>query len=169
MDVTEFSSRYSVRILTLDDVEMVYALCLGNPQYYVYCPPDVSHESIIADMGALPPGVDKEDKYYTGFFDDTRLVAVMDMIDHYHEPDEAYIGFFMVAREEQRKGIGSAIVAELCEYLAAQGYRSVGLGWMNGNAQAEHFWKKNGFVVTGASGNVVTAIKVLDQRTGDLQ
>lgn len=46
-------------------------------------------------------------------------------------------------------GIGSAIIDELCSYLAEIGFERVWLGWVKGNPQAEHFWHKNGFTETG--------------------
>ena len=50
----------------------------------------------------------------------------------------------------QGKGVGTGIITELCEKLSQWGYLYVKLGWVKGNPQAEHFWKKNGFVETGA-------------------
>ena len=53
--------------------------------------------------------------------------------------------------EAQNKGLGSFIISELCKVMTGMGMRAVRLGWVKGNPQAEHFWKKNGFVETGAT------------------
>lgn len=101
-------------------------------------------------MNALPPRKTAADKYYLGYFEKTkRLVAVMDFIDHYPDEKTAFIGFYMVERAEQGKGIGSAIVKELFDYLADLGYQNVRLGYVDGNKQSEMFWKKNQFADTG--------------------
>lgn len=146
MDVSNFSSRFTVRPLTEADVDAVCALCAGNPLYYQFCPPPVTRETVLGDMEALPPGKTKEDKYYVGFFDRDRLVAVMDFIHGTPKSDIAFIGFFMTDASTQGQGLGTAIIDELTVCLAERKYASIRLGWIRGNPQSEHFWRKNGFV-----------------------
>ena len=144
-DIAAFSEKYAVRPLTEDDIEAVFALCRGNPQYYEYCPPAVTRDSIRRDMQILPPGKGPEDKYFLGLFDGKDLAAVMDMIDGYPDPGTAYLGFFMVAAPYQHRGIGSAVIAGLCKALERQGFREIRLCRIKGNPQPEAFWHKNGF------------------------
>ena len=49
----------------------------------------------------------------------------------------------------QGKGAGSGIIRDLCACLPEEEIRAIRLGWVQGNPQAEHFWKKNGFLETG--------------------
>lgn len=166
MDVSSFSSTFTVRPLTAADVDRVYALCAGNPLYYHWCPPAVTRAGILEDLQALPPGKTLADKYYVGYFRGETLIAVMDFIHGYPEPNIAFIGFFMTDASTQGKGLGSAIIGALSRYLTGQGYASIRLGWVRGNPQAEHFWRKNGFVPIGASRynpayQVVVAEKIL--------
>ena len=51
----------------------------------------------------------------------------MDLLNGYPQESIAYIGFFMTDRLIQKKGIGTAIVAEVCEYLKSSGFYSVQL------------------------------------------
>lgn len=148
-EIREFSGSYEVRRLTEADVPEMLALCKGNPQYYRYCPPAVSKETLLADLQALPPRKTPDDKYYVGYYKEGRLIALLDLIDAFPNDETAFIGFFMVRSEVSRAGIGSRIVSELCEYLTDCGIRAVRLGWVEGNPQAEAFWKKNGFAETG--------------------
>lgn len=111
----------------------------------------MSEQSIRDDMNALPPGKTVSDKYYVGYYDGERLIAVMDMIMAFPEKTTSFIGFFMTDIEAQNKGLGSFIISELCKVMTGMGMRAVRLGWVKGNPQAEHFWKKNGFVETGAT------------------
>ena len=143
------SGMYEARKLEEKDVEAVLQLCEGNPQYYQHCPPMVSAESIRADMQALPPGKEPEDKYYMGFFEGEKLVAVLDLILGYPDEETAFIGFFMVHKAWQGKGVGSRLVEIICNGLK-QHFSYVRLGYVDGNGQSEHFWKKNGFHPTGA-------------------
>lgn len=149
MDFRKFSGQYLVRRLTEEDVPAICGLCRGNPQYYRHCPPFVTEESIREDMRALPPKKTLEDKYYLGYFDQDRLIAVMDFIFRCPREDMSFLGFFMLESSVQGKGTGSGIIGELCDYLPRVGCTAIRLGWVAGNKQAEHFWKKNGFQETG--------------------
>lgn len=149
IDIRKISSRYGVRKLTEEDVDRVYELALGNPMYYRYCPPFVTRDSILKDMKALPSRARAEDKYYIGFFKGERLAAVMDLILSCPNPRTAFIGFFMVSKEEQGKGTGSEIVNECFRYLQDRGFCFIRLGFAMGNPQSEAFWRKNGFEDTG--------------------
>lgn len=149
MDVSLLSNQYFVRMMDESDVEKIYELCQKNSLYYHYCPPSVSKESIIFDMNALPPNKDIQDKYYVGYYDGEKLIAVMDLIMNFPDETTAFIGFFMTDVAIQNRGIGSGIIADLCVYLSQIGISKVRLGWVKDNSQAECFWRKNQFVETG--------------------
>ena len=149
MKTDHLSNKYTVRKLTEADCPAIYELCRKNPLYYRHCPPFVTEEGILRDMKALPPGKTMKDKFYIGFYDNNALTAVMDLIRGFPDKTTAFIGFFMVDISCQRHGVGSAIIDELCKALPEEGMSAVRLGWVKGNPQAEHFWKKNGFSETG--------------------
>ena len=141
------SRRYEVRRMGESDADAILELCRGNPQFYRYCGAEPSREQVLNDLTILPPGTDRTAKHYVGFYDKGALIAVMDLIDGYPEPGNAYIGFFMMDGRRQGRGIGSAIIAEAAAYLKDAGMRSIQLGIDKGNPQSTHFWKKNGFHV----------------------
>lgn len=147
--ITKLTSKYSARRLTDADAAIIYELCIGNTQFYKYSwnIKPLTIELIKDDLKAIPPGKGLSDKYYVGFFDGEKLVAVLDLIDGYPEDDIAYIGFFMLAKEYQGRGLGSALIAELCDYLKSVGFKRARLGIDKENPQSNHFWKKNGFTV----------------------
>ena len=115
--------------------------------YYQYCGAETSKDQVLNDLHITPPGVDIADKYYVGFFNGEEMVAVLDLIDGYPEPDIGYIGFFMMNVALQGKQIGSAIIQDVCSYLKQIGKTVIRLGITKDNPQANHFWKKNGFTV----------------------
>lgn len=117
-----------------------------------------SKDLIIHDLHITPPGIDMSDKYYIGFFDGERHIAVMDIIDGYPEGDMAFIGFFMVDAAYQGRQIGSGIIQDTCAYLKQIGKTVISLSIDKGNPQSTHFWKKNGFIV----------IKEVEQNGGTL-
>lgn len=145
LNVNEFSKHYQVKKLNNKDVDDIYNLCLSNPLYYEYCPPMVSKESVLEDLVALPPGVTLNEKYYVGFYENGKMVAVMDLIDGYPKEKIAFIGFFMTDASVHNTGVGSAIISDVSTYFERMNYSAIRLAWVKGNPQAEHFWKKNGF------------------------
>ena len=147
IDIKKFSNRYDVRKLQYDDVELIYSFCKSNTQYYEYCGKEPSIELIERDLEITPPGLPIEQKYYIGFFDGDKLVAVMDLEDGYPEDHYAYIGFFMMEHELQGKGIGTQIISEVFEYLRELGFQKCMLGIDKDNPQSNHFWRKNGFEI----------------------
>ena len=100
-------------------------------------------------MHATPPGIGLPDKYFIGFCQEETLIAVMDLIEGYPKPDTAFIGFFMMNKSFQGKGIGTAIIQDTAAYLKTAGKRAIRLAIYQQNPQATHFWKKNGFLVIG--------------------
>ena len=162
--IQNFSDKYAVRVLSENDIPAVLTLCEKNKLYYQYCPPFVSEESIRDDMKALPPGKGKQDKFYIGFYDNEDLVAVMDLIMEFPDDKTIFIGFFMTDVSVQNKGVGSGIITELCDKLRQRGYLYVKLGWVKGNPQAEYFWKKNGFIETGAENTTKDYTVTIAQR-----
>ncbi len=149
LDITKLSNKYDIRFLTDADIDMIYGLAVGNPLFYRFCPPFVTKESIADDMRALPPNKSHEDKYYIGFFNRTKLVAIMDLIVGFPNPSTAFIGLFMVDKSEQGMGTGTSIISECTVYIRAMGYSNICLGYVKGNPQSKSFWEKNGFVKTG--------------------
>lgn len=149
MDIQSLSSKYTVRRLVTSDTEIILKLNESNPLYFKYCPSAISRPMIRHDMTVVPPQKTKDDKYYVGFFDGDKLVAMMDLITKYPDDITAWIGFFMVDAQYAGKGLGTALIKEILSALSSEGFKQVELAVAKGNPQSEHFWKKNGFFKTG--------------------
>ncbi len=165
MDVTKLSTKYKVCRLTEKDIDCVLELCMGNPLFYQYCPPAPTKESIAKDMAALPPRTKIKDKYYLGIYDEDKLIAVLDLILNYPNENTAFIGFFMVSSERQKKGMGTTLIKDMIACLQMNGYEFIRLGYVKGNPQAKAFWLKNGFAETGVEINTEDYTIVVLQRT----
>ena len=165
IDISKLSKRYSVRVLEESDVETLARICKQNTVFYEYTEARPTKENILSDMKATPPGITMDDKYYFGFFDDRELIAIMDLIDGYPKAEIAYIGFFMMNPQYQGKQTGTAIIAEVIDYLQSTGKTSVRLAIDKGNPQSNHFWKKNGFriikEIVREDGTILYAVKHL--------
>ena len=149
MDLQQLSASYAVRRPTEADIPAILALQSGNPQFFRYHPPLPSEGSVREDLSALPPGKTAADKYYVGFFSGGQLIAVLDLILGCPDAQTAYIGFFMTAAAVQKKGVGSAIVADIRACCKRLGFARLRLAIDEGNPQSEAFWTKNGFRKTG--------------------
>lgn len=158
------SSHYKVRKLTVKDVDQIYKLSSGNPIFYQYCPPFVTRESILQDLEALPPGVTRDSKYYVGFWESEKLVAILDLILRYPDQETAFVGLFMMDQSKQGRGIGSNIISEICSCLHREGYTCVRLAYVKGNGQSKMFWLKNQFEPTGEEYSNETYTAVVLQR-----
>ena len=147
IQIEKLSDSYTIRRLTDADVPLLYAWMLRNDQYFRYCGGSTTPERVRQDLTLCPPGTTPAQKHYVGFFDEDTLVAVMDLIDGYPDADTAFIGFFMMNKDLQGQGTGTAIVRDVLAALRALGYPAVRLGIDKENPQSNHFWRKNGFTV----------------------
>ena len=147
LDISRLSARYDARRLDDAHADEILALCRGNAQFYEYCQAEPTREQVLNDLRIAPPGIGPADKYYVGFYRSEALVAVMDLIDGYPDPQTAFIGFFMMNAKYQGQGIGSAVVGEAAAHLKSIGIQTIRLAIDKGNPQSTHFWRKNGFRV----------------------
>lgn len=149
LNIKELSNQYGVRVLNEKDVQIIENLQSGHPLYYEFCPPFPSAQSILNDMKTLPPAKELIDKYYLGFFENDKLVAVIDLIAEYPNKETMFIGFFMVDKEYCNQGIGRNIIENCLQEFKRQGFTFVRLGYMKENMQSKAFWRKCQFENTG--------------------
>lgn len=147
LDITKFSRTYSVRRMRESDADTILAISESNPQYYQYCGKSPSKEEILNDLRITPLNISADAKYYVGFYDHETLIAVMDLIEGYPNPDCLFIGFFMLNHNFQGRQIGTGMIGELLQYAKEIGFSTVRLGIDKGNPQSTYFWEKNGFRV----------------------
>ena len=147
IDISKISGLYDIRRLDDSDAESILSFCQKNTQFYEYCKAEPTREQVLNDLHITPPDIDLSDKYYIGFYRNKTLIAVMDLIDGYPEPEIAFIGFFMMNKDLQGQGIGTAIIQETASYLKITGKTAIRLAIDKGNPQSTHFWNKNGFIV----------------------
>lgn len=153
IEISTLSSRFQVRKLTEEDLEQVLALYQTNPLYFEYFPPRPSLESLVNDLLDCPPEKNLSDKYFLGFWEKDRLVAVLDLIDAYPTDEVAYVGLFIVDKSYQGRGLGSAIIKEVIANLPSH-LITIRLGYVSRNPQSKAFWLKNSFESTRETKNL---------------
>lgn len=162
-----------VRELSVTDASVMAELYRGNPQYFEHTGEQPTEALARRDLTDLPDGFDPEKKRMYGFFRGGRLVALIDLLFGYPDDSCAYIGLFMVAREEQGRGIGSAIVTRVLGRLRRDGFHRVRLAYIEANSQSRGFWEHCGFKATGDTGTfnggrIIAAQKELKMTIDDL-
>lgn len=145
LPLQKLAGRYAVRELTRADVPEMLRVARSNPLFYQYMQPDPTEENLAADLVALPPRRTLADKHFFGWFDGTRLVAMMDLISRHPQPEMAFIGWFIVDAAEQGHGLGRQLISDVLAMLKTEGVSEVRLGRIAGNPQSEHFWQVCGF------------------------
>ena len=139
------STAHQVRRITQADISDVYALCKSNQKYYQYTNAAPTVESLTEIITRVPEGAGTNDKHFVGFYDGDRLVSVLELITGYPDKNDAFIGWFMVAGQLQRRGIGSQIFADVRAAMAGQGYDFLSLFCEKENKEAVAFWQSQGF------------------------
>ncbi len=151
-DPSILSTQYRVKTIDEDDIQDVYNLCKENRRYYRYLHERPSKQNLTEVITKLPDGTGMEDKHFVGFYDtEGHLVALLDLITGYKEPDDAFVGWFIVDAKMQGQGIGSQLFADIRAALSGLGYDKLRLGCIEGNVEAERFWQNMGFSFNGAS------------------
>ena len=139
----------------------------ANPEYFLAINgapprPDEARE----EMHAMPPpewplGA----KWVLGFEDASGdLVAMADILQDLFAPGIWHIGLFIVATALHGRGEGAAIYAQLEAWMRSEGAAYVRLGVVIGNARAERFWERMGYVEVRRRDSVDTGGRVNDLR-----
>lgn len=145
INVDSLSTEHQVRRITESDISDVYALCKSNQKYYEYMNAAPTIESLTQIISRVPEGAGTENKLFVGFYDNERLVSVLELIVGYPEDNDAFIGWFMVDGNLQNQGIGSQIFADVRASMTSQGYDYLSLYCEKENAEAIAFWRSQGF------------------------
>ena len=147
IDVASFSSEYEAKRIKEGDIADVYNLYRSNIRYYRSNHERPSKKALTRVISEIPEGADVSNKYFVGFYDHDDLIAILDLITGYPNKDDAFIGWFMVKEELQRRGIGSQIIADVRASLKGQGINNISLKCNKDSVDAINFWKNQGFVV----------------------
>ena len=143
------SAQYQVRRIAERDLSELLKLAQENPTYYEYLHEQPRLETLREDLTRLPPRTTPEDKYFLGFYQGGRLCAALDLIARYPNPETAFIGWFILRKDLQGRGVGTELVNDLLAFLKEQGFLYVRLGYVKGNPESRAFWVKNRFTPTG--------------------
>lgn len=155
MNLMNLTSNYHIKRIKQqnfnNESNQIFSLCASNPKYYEYTHETLSLQNLKDDLLALPPKKTEEDKYFIGFYNDEKLIAILDLIQDYPKEEIAYIGLFMTHKSLQGTGLGTEILRSIESFLVHENYKTIQLGVVHENLEAKYFWEKNGFTQSGES------------------
>ena len=140
---------YNIRKIDDKTIDDVFRLCSNNTFYYECLQENVSMRGVQNIINEFPPDCTTKNKIFAGIYKDCQLVAIIDLIDAYPNKTTVFIGLFMVARNLQGSGVGSAIINNLTNFLKVNNYKCCRIGVVEKNLPAIKFWSKLGFEFTG--------------------
>lgn len=137
---------YSICKISEEHIGDVMGLMKSNEYFYsVTQKHDVCREDCIADLTAVPPGIDLSKKTYVALYEKNRCIAVLDFIEGFPEENIGYLGLFMLDKEVQGKGVGKDIFSKLFEVSTKKGFEIIELACYETNKKGLSFWSKMGF------------------------
>jgi len=96
----------------------------------------------------VPDGFGMEGKNFVGLWKDGKPIAVLDFLVGYPNPDCVWVGLLLVHGSLKGKSIGTGIINAVTQTV---GMKDIMLGVIATNTRGIDFWRKLGFIQTGAS------------------
>jgi GNAT superfamily N-acetyltransferase len=147
---TLFSIRgYRAIELSVDDVPMVQSFLESNPEYFHIAEgaPPTSNQAKEEFESELPQGWTYTKKWSIGIVrEDGVIEAFATLVSDLFAPGVWHIGLFLLSTANHGYGLATQIYEGLESWLRAAGAKWVRLGVIEGNARAERFWERNGYL-----------------------
>ena len=142
-------SNYKIVRIDENMLDDVLSLCKKNIVYYEkYLQEPATLEDVKSIITELPPNTDKKQKYALGIYENSELIAILDIVLGYPEKQTAFIGLFMVDTQKQNKGVGTLIISNVLQAFKNLNFQKCSLGVITKNQPAIKFWQKHKFNLT---------------------
>ena len=123
--------------------------------------PPAPHEAHDEIHGALPEGWPFTKKWIIGFLDERdSLIAMANVVSDLLAPTVWHVGLFMVATGLHGRGVAHLLYDALEDWIRGLGAQWMRLGVVQGNARAERFWERHGFVDVRQRAGVEMGVRV---------
>lgn len=140
---------WRIAVLDESDAARVQAFYDANPAYFV----SVSGEPALPTDGLddlrqlAPADWAWTGRWYLGYFDTgSRLATVADVTSDLLAAGVWHLGLFIVETARHGRGDAQTLYRALEDWARANGARWMRLGVVQGNARAEAFWARQGYV-----------------------
>jgi len=139
----------------------------ANPEYFLAVNGEPAREGEAAEeLASLPPAEMPYTRVWNVEFtgDDGETTAMANLVSDLLAPSVWHIGLFIVATKLHGSGVAREMHEQLEAWARASGARWLRLGVVAGNARAERFWEKLGYVETRRRTGVPMGRKTNDLR-----
>ena len=143
------SADLAARELLAHEVPRLQSLFDANPAFSmrVNARPFAPDEAQEEFDSYPPPGLGYTRRYFLGLFDRTgELAGLAVVFADFCAPAVWHVSFFLLAESLHGRGVGARAWRALEAWMVGAGARWVRLGVVVGNAPAERFWERAGFV-----------------------
>ena len=157
-DLPPVDARWRFRVLGQDDATELQRFFDANPEYFLSvdgeppAPDAAAHELV----DVPPAGMPYREMVLLGFTDgdDRRsaLVGMATVVGGFISEHVWHIGLFIVATSLHGSGAAQAIYRALERWMGERGAQWIRLGVVAGNARAERFWERSGYLETRRRG-----------------
>jgi GNAT superfamily N-acetyltransferase len=131
------------------DVPQLQRFFDDNPEYFLTITgePPTPREADEEINDALPDGWPHTKKWALGFIDErATAIGTASVVSDLLAPGVWHIGLFMIATRLRGTGVAALLCDGLDAWMHAEGARWLRLGVVRGNARAERFWERRGYV-----------------------
>ena len=153
--------------LAEDELPRLQRFLEANPEYYlaVNGSPPGPEEARGEFAPALPDGWRFDRHWLIGFEDEHgTLVGMANVTEGMLAEHVWHVGLFIVATALHGRGIAMKLHSALEEWMRERGARWTRLGVVVGNARAERFWEKAGYVEMRRREGIAMGARVNDLR-----
>jgi ribosomal protein S18 acetylase RimI-like enzyme len=136
LDTTDVAEVQALHVRCADFVEAT----TGRP------PRDDEGEHVFVDA---PAGKGAADKQVLGVTREGALIGVVELLIGHPGPTDWYVGLLLLSPEARGAGVGTTVVRDVVEHVAAAGGRALHLIVREDNPRAVGFWQRQGFALVG--------------------
>lgn len=152
--------RYLGEICELEAADTFYNQVCGHEK--------TTEASVKEDVLGRPEGFPEDQKYFLCFYQEGKLMAILDYLEgyRYQDPDQegcAWIGLLQIRKELQNTGIGQEIMFELVESAKDDGFKRIQLAVIKENKPGQNFWEKEGFEKIADSDNGKWKLNIMEK------
>ena len=118
----------------------------------------IDEKGVFGAIAQLVDGFNPADKYLAAICQKDKVAAAVDLLANLPAEGQLYLSFLVVNNDFKGKGIGTAIADGIVVAAKMVGFTKISLGSFEDTAG---FWRKQGFVQTGSSGDFLAFYKEL--------
>jgi ribosomal protein S18 acetylase RimI-like enzyme len=136
------------KMLGAENVPALQTFFEDNPQYFLAVEGNAPHARAAREEfdDLPPPDMPFKQRWLIGLYNPAgQLVGFVGVLSDFLAAQVWHIGIFMIASALHGTGVALSLYRALESWMISNGAQWIRLGVVEGNARAEHFWRKAGY------------------------